>query len=73
MSPREWQVLCWLAHGYNATHIAARLKLTRNYIYSIVRLLKARFATETSVGIVSRAKEEGLIFENQALCDEEQP
>ncbi len=58
---RERDILSLLAQGHNAIEIAADLNITTNYIYTIIRLLKARFNVKTCAGIISRAISEGII------------
>ena len=61
MSPREQAVLTLLARGYDAAEIATFLDISRNYVYTLIRLLKARFDASTIAGIVSGAIDEGFI------------
>jgi DNA-binding CsgD family transcriptional regulator len=61
MSPKEQETLTLLARSYNAAEIADLLDVSANYIYSLIRLLKARFGASTIAGIVSAAILEGII------------
>ena len=61
LSPREQETLTLLARSYNAAEIADLLEVSANYVYSLIRLLKARFGVSTVGGIVSAAILEGVI------------
>jgi DNA-binding CsgD family transcriptional regulator len=61
MSQREATILIMLTRGASAGEIAVALRVTPNYVYSLIRLLKARFGAKTNAGIVSRAIAEGVI------------
>ncbi len=61
LSPKEQAVLTLLARGYDAAEIARVLDVSRNYVYSLIRLLKARFSASTIAGVVSVAIDEGFI------------
>jgi DNA-binding CsgD family transcriptional regulator len=71
MSPKEKETLTLLARGYPSVEIADCLGVTPNYIYSLIRLLKARFGTRTNAGIVSHAIAEGIITADGTFTEEE--
>ncbi len=77
MSPKEQATLTLLARSYRAAEIARLLGLSPNYVYALIRLLKARFGASTVAGIVSGAIGEGTIApdgtflgDNEASTDE---
>ncbi len=71
MSPKEKETLTLLARGYRSVEIADCLDVTPNYIYALIRLLKARFGARTNVGIVSYAIAEGIITADGTFVEEE--
>ncbi len=72
MSPKEQAVLTLLARGYDAAEIARVLDVSRNYVYSLIRLLKARFSASTIAGVVSAAIDEGAIEPDGTCRDGEE-
>jgi DNA-binding CsgD family transcriptional regulator len=71
MSEREKQTLVLLTQGYGAIDIAKTLNITPNYVYSMIKMLKARFDVTTINGIVARAIAEGAVTPEGELCKEE--
>ncbi len=61
MSDKERETLLLLTRGCDVAEIAETLGITTNYVYSLIRLLKARFDAKTNTGIVVRAVEEGIV------------
>lgn len=55
MSPREQETLMLLTQGLSPGEIADMLQVTPNYIYALIRLLKARFNARTAAGVVACA------------------
>lgn len=71
MSEREKQTLVLLTKGQGAIDIAQTLNITPNYVYSMIKMLKARFDVTTINGIVARAIVEGVVTPEGELCTEE--
>ncbi len=71
MSEREKQTLILLTKGHGATDIAQTLNITPNYVYSMIKMLKARFDVTTINGIVVQAIAEGVVTLEGELCTEE--
>ncbi len=71
MSEREKQTLVLLTKGQGATDIATILNITPNYVYSMIKMLKARFDVTTINGIVARAIAEGVVTPEGEFCTEE--
>ncbi len=67
LSPREQAVLTLLARGYDPAGMATVLGISRDYVYTLIRLLKARFGTSTHAGVVSGAIREGFITPDGTL------
>lgn len=61
LSAKEHETLQLLAEGLNPQEIAVTLKVTTNYVYQIIRLLKARLDARTTAGMVGQAIREGLV------------
>ena len=61
LSEKEGQVLCLLVLGYRTEDIAAKLNISTNYVYVLIRSLKQRFLAKTNAAIVSRAIAEGIV------------
>jgi len=61
MSDRERETLILLTRGCDVAEIADTLGVTANYVYTLIRLLRARFDAKTNAGIVVRAVEEGIV------------
>ena len=70
MSPKEQATLTLLARSYKAAEIANLLGVSPNYVYALIRLLKARFGASTVAGIVSGAIGEGTIAPDGTFLDE---
>ncbi len=68
---REHRVLALLAQGYKVMQIGAEIGISPSYVYSLVRLLKARFGARTSAELVTRAIAEGVIVAELATEHEE--
>lgn len=73
MSPREREILVLLAQGYTVVQIAARLGLSANYVYTLIRLLKARFRASTNAQIVCSAIAEGIIAPDGTFLGGKEP
>jgi DNA-binding CsgD family transcriptional regulator len=71
MSEREKQTLVLLTKGQGAADIATTLNITPNYVYSMIKMLKARFDVTTINGIVARAIAEGVVTPEGEMCTEE--
>ncbi|CAG1009358.1 hypothetical protein ANRL4_04029 [Anaerolineae bacterium] len=61
MSPKEQETLILLTQGLTPGEIADLLQVTPNYIYALIRLLKARFNARTAAGVVACALREGIL------------
>ncbi|MCC7210005.1 MAG: helix-turn-helix transcriptional regulator [Anaerolineae bacterium] len=61
MSAKERQTLRLLEGGFKPLQIASKLDVTRSYIYSLIRMLRARFDAKTNAQMISRAIAEGII------------
>ena len=61
MSDKEEVMLSLLSRGFTGREIAEVMGISRHYVYYLSRLLKARFAVDTSAAVVSRAIAEGII------------
>ncbi len=72
MSPKEQAVLTLLARSYDAAEIANLLDVSRNYVYALIRLLKARFGATTIAGVISSAIDEGKIEPDGTIHEEKQ-
>ncbi len=71
LSEREHRVLALLAQGYKVAQIGAMIGISASYVYSLVRLLKARFGARTCAELVTRAIAEGVIATELATEHEE--
>ncbi len=71
MSPKEQATLTLLARSYKAAEIARLLGVSPNYVYALIRLLKARFGASTVAGIVSGAIGAGTIAPDGTFLDEQ--
>lgn len=70
MSLKEQETLILLTHGFTPGEIAETLQVTPNYVYALIRLLKARFNTRTTAGVVVGALREGILEAVGALPEE---
>ncbi len=61
ISARERQTLILVGGGLIAPEIASELDVTSSYIYSLTRMLRARFDAKTNAQMISRAIAEGII------------
>lgn len=61
LSEKEGQVLSLLVLGYKVEDMAAKLNISTNYVYVLLRSLKQRFLAKTNAAIVSRAIAEGVV------------
>lgn len=61
-SSTEKSVLVLLVQGYPPRKIARQLMLSKDYIYTLLRRLRAAFHTQTNAGLVTCALASGLII-----------
>lgn len=61
ISPRERETLRLIGGGLLPAEIASTLGVTSSYIYSLSRMLRARFDARTNAQMISRAIAEGII------------
>ncbi|MHB8628878.1 MAG: LuxR C-terminal-related transcriptional regulator [Aggregatilineales bacterium] len=58
----EKSVLVLLVQGYPPRQIARQLTLSKDYVYTLLRRLRAAFHTQTNAGLVTCALASGLLI-----------
>jgi len=61
LTARERQVLALLVQGYGIDDMANTLFISRNYVYLLIRQLRARFLAKTNAAVVARALALGIL------------
>jgi DNA-binding CsgD family transcriptional regulator len=67
LTEKEGQILSLLVLGYKVGDMAAKLNISTNYVYVLIRSLKQRFLAKTNAAIVSRAIAEGVVSTDGVL------
>src|SRR5260370_41868747 len=71
LTPNEKRVLVLLVQGSPPREIAKQLIVSRDYIYVVLRRLRAVFHTRTNAGIVTCALAWGMVVSEDVVSSKE--